>query len=85
MAVAPPAETLLDEITDFLAQVPTAEEILAFKPSETLNQRLHDLLDRAGEGVLTDIEQQELNEYLRMSHLLKMLKGKLRLKRAGLS
>ena len=83
MAIAPPAETLLDEITDFLASIPTAEQIIAFKPSELLNQRLHDLLDHAGEGTLTDGEQQELNEYLRVSHLLKMLKGKVRLKIAG--
>jgi hypothetical protein len=83
MAIAPPAETLLDEITDFLALIPTAEAILAFKPSEQLNQRLHELLDHAGEGALTDREQEELDEFLRMSHLLKMLKGKVRLKLAG--
>ena len=79
MNSAPPAETLLDEITDFLASIPTAAEIVAFKPSEQLNQRLHELLDRAGEGTLTDREQDELKEYLRVSHLLKMLKGKVRL------
>ncbi len=79
MMVAPPAETLLEEITDFLASIPTAEQVLAFKPSEALNQRLHALLDHAGEGALTDREQHELDEYLRVSHLLKMLKGKVRL------
>ena len=83
MALAPPADTLLDEITDFLASIPTAEQILAFRPSETLNERLHELLDHAGEGMLTDGEQAELNEYLRVSHLLKMLKGKVRLKVTG--
>jgi hypothetical protein len=82
MNSAPPAETLLDEITDFLASIPTAEAIVAFKPSEQLNERLHELLDRAGEGALTDRDQAELNEYLRVSHLLKMLKGKVRLKLA---
>jgi hypothetical protein len=82
MAVAPPAETLLDEITDFLASIPTAEEVLAFKASERLNQRLHELLDHAGEGSLTDSEQKELDAFLQMSHLLKMLKGKVRLKLA---
>jgi hypothetical protein len=82
MAAAPPAETLLDEITDFLASMPTAEQILTFKPSDQLNRRLHELLDRAGEGALTDKEQQELDEFLRVSHLLKMLKGKVRLRLA---
>ena len=85
MATAPPAETLLNEITDFLASIPTAEQIIAFKPSEQLDQRLHALLDLAGEGTLTDSDQQELDEFLRVSHLLKMLKGKVRLKLAGKS
>ena len=85
MSAIPAAETLLDEITDFLASIPTAEEIVAFKPSESLNDRLHELLERAGEGELTDAEQKELDEFLRASHLLKMLKGKVRLKLAGLS
>jgi len=44
-----------------LASIPTAEQILAFKPSDLLNRRLHDLLDHAGEGALTDTEQYELN------------------------
>jgi hypothetical protein len=82
---APAAETLLDEITDFLASIPTAEQIIAFKPSEPLDDRLQALLDRAGEGELTDSEQQELDEFLRVNHILKMLKGKVRLKLAGLS
>jgi len=56
---------------------------LAFRPSDELNQGLHVLLDRVGEGVITDQEQQELDEYLRVSHLLKMLKGKVRLRLAG--
>jgi hypothetical protein len=84
MSDAPTAETLLDEITDFLASIPTAEQIVAFKPSQRLNDRLHELLDRAGEGELTDSEQKELDEFLHVNHILKMLKGKVRLKLAGL-
>jgi hypothetical protein len=80
MAEVAPAETLLDEITDFLASIPTAAEVMAFKPSTELDQRLQDLLDRAGEGLLTDHEHKELDEFLRVSHLLKMLKGKVLLK-----
>jgi hypothetical protein len=84
MSGAPAAETLLDEITDFLASIPTADQIVAFKPSEGLNDRLHELLDRAGEGELMESEQKELDEFLRINHMLKMLKGKVRLKLAGL-
>ena len=54
MAVAAPAEMLLEEITEFLASIPTAEEILAFKPSETLARRLHELLDHSEDAILAD-------------------------------
>ena len=79
MAVAPP-HTLFDEITDFLASAPTADQIIQFKPSEPLDQRLHDLLDRNSQGALTPEEQVELDEFLRMSHFLNMLVLKARLK-----
>ena len=71
--------TLVDEITDFLVSMPTQEQIIAFKPSDRLNERLQSLLERAGEGELSDSEKKELDEFLQMSHMLKILKGKLRL------
>lgn len=78
MAIAPISD-LLEEITNFLAVAPTAEEIITFKPSEMLDQRLHYLLDQNGLGQLDDNEREELDEFLLMSHFLKMLKLKARL------
>src|SRR5690606_8103842 len=78
MAVAP-VSNLLEEITNFLAAAPSAEQIIAFKPSAALDQRLHNLLDRNSQDALTAAEQEELDEYLLMSHFLKMLKLKARL------
>jgi hypothetical protein len=78
MAVAPVSD-LLEEITNFLAVAPTAEEIIAFKPSEILDQRLHYLLDQNGLGQLDANERDELDQFLLMSHFLKMLKLKARL------
>ena len=40
MAIAQP-ETLFAEVIDFLASAPTPEAIIAFKPSERLEQRLN--------------------------------------------
>ncbi len=82
MAVAP-TQNLLEEITNFLATAPSAEQIIDFKPSAALDQRLHDLLDRNSAGELDSDEQQELDEFLLMSHFLKMLKLKARLRLAG--
>ena len=42
----PPPPTLLDEITDFLLERPTPNQIIAFQPSDLLNDRLHDLLNK---------------------------------------
>ena len=82
MAFAPP-QTLFDEITDFLAAAPTADQIIAFRPSMMLDQRLHTLLDKNAQGALSIEEQAELTEFLRMNHFLKMLKIKARLRQAG--
>jgi len=82
MSIAPP-QTLFDEITDFLASTPTLEAIIAFKPSEALDNRLHELLDKNSIGDITLEERAELEQFLNMNHFLKMLKLKVRLKQAG--
>ena len=78
-----PAETLFDEITDFLLTRPTPQDIIDFKPSEMLNQRLHDLLDKNREAVLSPGEREELDRFLQIDRLFSMLKAKARLKLAG--
>jgi hypothetical protein len=74
MAIAEPPNTLLNEILDFLASTPTPEQIIAFKTSETLNERLHYLLDQNSEDRITPEERAELDEFLRMGHFMTMLK-----------
>lgn len=76
----PPATTLFDEITDFLAGAPSMEAILAYQPSAELTQRLHHLLDKNTEAVITSDERAELDEFLRLNDLLSMLKAKTRLR-----
>jgi hypothetical protein len=82
MAVAP-TNLLFDEILDFLASTPTPEQIIAFKPSEALDQRLHFLLDQNSHDRITAEERSELDEFLRMDHFMTMLKIRTRLKLAG--
>ncbi len=62
-----PANTLFDELTDFLISSPTAKEIIDFQASETLNQRLHHLLDENKSDRLTADEEIELDTFLRSS------------------
>jgi hypothetical protein len=77
---APPKQ-LFDEITDFLASAPDTDAILAFTPSDSLVDRLNELLEQNKTTGLSQNEQAELDEFLRMNHLLKMvrLKAKLRI------
>jgi hypothetical protein len=84
MAFAP-ANTLFDEITDFLASGPSPTQLVAFKPSAALDQRLHTLLDQKSRDGLGPKEQAELDEFLRMNHFLNMVVLKARLHLAGKS
>lgn len=77
------AETYFDEVTDFLLSRPTPEEVIAFKPSDDLNSRLHILLDRNKQDALSDMERAELDRFLQLDHLFTILKAKARRKLDG--
>ncbi|MDJ0898280.1 MAG: hypothetical protein QNJ55_05665 [Xenococcus sp. MO_188.B8] len=62
-------------ILDFLASKPTPEQILAFRPTAQMQERLKTLLTRSKTGELTTTEQQELDEYECIEHLIVMLKA----------
>lgn len=78
-----PTETLFSEIIEFLASTPTPERIIAFKPSEQLEQRLEYLLVQNRHDALTSEERYELDEFLRMNHFMNMLRIRAREKLAG--
>jgi len=79
MAVSPP-KTLIHEITDFLLSRPTLEEIIVFRLSPALEQRLHELLDKNRQGRLASDERDELHMALTVDHLMTILKAKARRK-----
>ena len=74
-----PAQTLFDEVTDFLARAPGPEAIIEYRPSDKLAARLQDLLAHNRNDALTPDEQAEMDEFLRMEHFMTMLKLKARL------
>ena len=74
---------IYDELLDFLAGSPSQEEILAFKPSDEIQTRLSHLLDKNRNDRLSDEENTELDELLRLGHLVNMLKIRVRKKLAG--
>jgi hypothetical protein len=77
-----PTTTLLDEILEFVLGRPTLQEIIAYKVPDELDQRLHYLLDLNSHDNLQLDERAELDEFLRIGHILRMLKAKARLKLA---
>jgi hypothetical protein len=72
--------TVLDEVLEFLVSTPTPQQIIEFRPSDELQTRVRDLLDRNSSGTLTAEEQVELDEFSRMNHLMSMLKIRARKK-----
>lgn len=75
MQNAPP-KTVVDVVTDFLATEPSPQEVIAYH----LPARLDHLLDKKGEGLLTNSEKEELTEFLNTDEVFSLLKTKMKLK-----
>jgi hypothetical protein len=73
-----PTDTHFDAILEFLASSPTAEELVNYQPPEAMQQRLDDLLEANRKRGLSEPEQTELDEYLRMNRFMSRLKLKAR-------
>lgn len=73
--------TLYDELLDVLAETADVDRLFSFRLPSIKQARLEDLLRKSKEGVLTDEERGELDEYERLEHFGRMLKARLRQKR----
>src|SRR5919109_329440 len=65
------------EVLEFLAQGPTPEEVLAYHASERAQSRLQRLLALNAAGLVSEDEQQELDELQQIEHIIIMLKAQL--------
>lgn len=70
-----PAAQVYQYVLDFLLSQPTPHQISEFRPTPEMRARLQILLDRNQQGKLTAVEQQELDDYEQIEHLLIMLKA----------
>ena len=75
-----PERTVFGEITDFLATNPTPEEIIAYELPEYLQERATELVEKNGEGELTDREREEMMDFVRIDNMMLLLKAKMKLK-----
>lgn len=72
------AESLFDDILEFLATSPSAEELVAYQPPEHLQARLDDLLHKNRTAHLTQAEAEELQAFLQMNRFMSRLRLKAR-------
>ena len=64
------------EVLEFLANLPTPEEILALRPAASLQTRVEELLDKSHAGSLTPEEERDWGQYAYLEHLVRLAKAK---------
>jgi len=79
MKAAPP----YFEIIDFIAAGTTSEAVALFHPSVGAQQRVTELIEREKERGLPPDEKAELDQFVELEHILRMLKARARQILAG--
>ena len=64
------------EVLEFLATLPTPEEIIALRPSKALQNQISRLLEKHRDRNLTDAETQMWEQYQYLEHLIRKAKAK---------
>jgi hypothetical protein len=67
-------------VLEFFASLPGPEEILNLRPSERLERRVRNLLERSRTATLTPQEEEEWQSYQYLEHLVRIAKAKACLK-----
>lgn len=70
----------LNEILEFLARLPSPEEIIALRPSETLQQQINDLLAKQHDSGLNSEEERQWQQFEYLEHLVRIAKANALLK-----
>ena len=72
-----PAGSAAAEVTDFLLDNPSHDEVLDYHVSDETQKRLRRLLTLNEAGLLGEAEQAELDELERLEHIVILLKAQL--------
>ncbi len=67
-----------EEIIDFIAAGTTPETVVAFHPSDGVQRRVTELVERSKEGSISAEDQSELEDYLQLEHIMIMAKARAR-------
>ncbi len=64
-----------EEVVRFLINQPTPEQILAFHPSADVAARFYELVATERDQPLTPAEQRELETFLYIEHMMRLMKA----------
>ncbi len=73
---------VFEEIAELFAAGPNPDEVLGFHPSHRLQAGAEELLEKLGAGQVSEAERQELEEFARAEDLMRLVKAKIRARRA---
>ena len=73
--VAPVSLPFYEQVLEFLAGSPSAQEIVGFRPSAMAQRRFSELLALNRERELTAEEEEELDHYMQIDRLMSLLKA----------
>lgn len=67
-----------EEFIDFIAAGPSSEHVATFQPSEAARRRVVDLVSREKTEGLSAAEAEELDEYMRLEHIMRLARARAR-------
>lgn len=73
--LSPLPSEIYQYILEFMISQPSAEEVMQFGPTDAMQARASALLEKNRNGALSNAESSELDEYMRINHLITMLKA----------
>jgi len=76
-----PTVDSVDEVTQFLATLPSPDEILAYRASPAVEKRIAELLEKNRTSGLTEDEEREWQAHEYAGHLIRTAKANAALKR----
>lgn len=72
-------QNIYDSLAEFIAGMDAAK-VLAFHAPKDLQERVEDLLEKKQETALTAREQEELDHYFILEHIVRLSKSRARLR-----
>lgn len=71
--------SFVSELAEFLASEPTAQQLLDYRPSKTVQRQACRLLEKQNEGPISPDEHRELDEFAYAERLMRLIKARVRL------